>query len=72
MPMKKKKSKLKPCPFCGKDVVEFLDNIFIEHKIVICKTCRASGPRRANTGAAANAWNRRRDAAKIKREVNPK
>ena len=47
-----------PCPFCGKDVGEFVDST--QYIFVLCNNCGACGPNELNFKRAAAMWNMRR------------
>jgi Lar family restriction alleviation protein len=54
-------TKLKPCPFCGFDIVE--PSVLRGCRTTVrCVACGAEGPNRPDTAEADDAWNERKNA----------
>lgn len=61
---KKTKPKLKPCPFCGWEVVVHLPHYNSTHWVVSCCDCNASIAWYCNKEETILAWNQRAKESK--------
>lgn len=60
---------LNPCPFCGKEMQKFEDNLRESGFTVWCGNCGAIGPNETSKERAIELWNLRRPQARLEKLV---